>query len=133
VEGFAQAVTDVTERVSVIVREEIELAKAEVMEKVTKLAKGVAVGAAAGVFGLVGLLYLLNTFAWFLTKVLNNYRAIWVGFAITALILFGLAAGAGYLAWRWIRGGSNPAPTMAIDEAKLVRETLKSSNPERTV
>lgn len=132
-DGFARAVTEVSERVSVIVREEIELAKAEMSQKAKKLARGAAVGAIAGVFALVGLFYLLDTVAWLLTKVLNDQLAIWVGFLVTALLLFILAGVLGYLAFRWIGGASPPAPTMAIDEAKLVAETLTSSEPGRTV
>ena len=37
---LGQAIQDVTERASLLVREEIELAKAEVTEKVTKLRQG---------------------------------------------------------------------------------------------
>src|ERR671928_210781 len=51
-QNIAQAIQEVSERAQVLIREEIELAKAEVMEKVTTLAKGAAVGVAAGVFAL---------------------------------------------------------------------------------
>ena len=53
---LARAVQEVSDRASVLIREEIELAKAEVSAKVTKLAKGAAIGAAAGVF-LLGATY----------------------------------------------------------------------------
>ena len=46
---------DVSERVSILVREEIELAKTEVTEKVGELVKGSIVGIAAGVFVLCAL------------------------------------------------------------------------------
>ena len=52
---MAKAVQEVSERASLLVREEIALAKAEVTEKMTGLAKGAAVGAAAGIFILAGL------------------------------------------------------------------------------
>ena len=44
-------------------REEIALAKAELTEKATGLAKGAAVGAAAGIFILAGLIYFLHFLA----------------------------------------------------------------------
>ena len=50
---LGQAIQDVTEKVSLLVREEIELAKTEVTEKVTKLLKGAVVGIAAGIFARV--------------------------------------------------------------------------------
>ena len=54
-ENFAQALTEVSERVTVLVREEIELAKAEVTEKVAKIARGAAAVAAGAVFGVFAL------------------------------------------------------------------------------
>ena len=46
--GVGELVIDVSERVSTLVREEIELAKTEVSEKVAKLLRGSVVGIAAG-------------------------------------------------------------------------------------
>ena len=47
-----------------LVREEIELAKAEIELKAKKLARGAAVGAAAGFFVLLGLIFAFDTLAW---------------------------------------------------------------------
>ena len=58
--GVGELVFDVSERVSSLVREEFELAKTEVTEKITKLLKGSAVGAAAGVFAFLGLILLMH-------------------------------------------------------------------------
>jgi hypothetical protein len=55
---LARAIQDVTEKAELLVREEIELAKAEMTEKVTKLLKGAAFGIVAGVFALFSLIYL---------------------------------------------------------------------------
>ena len=62
---ISAAVQEVAERAQVLVREEIELAKTEITEKVTKLIKGAAVAAAAGVFAIFGLSTLIQGFAWF--------------------------------------------------------------------
>lgn len=126
---LAQTITEVSERASLLVREEIELAKAEITEKVTKLVKGAIVGAAAGIFVVVGLLFLLHSAAWgaYLIVGGNSY---WAGFLIVAVILFLLGALAGALAYRAVRSGSPPVPTMAIDEAKKIRDTV--SSPEGT-
>ena len=64
--SVGELVFDVSERVSILVREEIELAKAEVTEKVTNLVKGAVVGIAAGVFVLLGLAMLMHAIAWLL-------------------------------------------------------------------
>jgi hypothetical protein len=129
------AVNEVSDKAQLLVREEIELAKAEVTEKLTKLAKGAAVGAVAGIFVLAGLVLLLNGtawLAWYLLPVGNDLNYFW-GFFLVAGILFLLGGIAGYLAARWLKSGAPPAPAMAIEEAKLIRETVKSSEPETTI
>ena len=126
----SQVIQDVTEKAQVLVREEIELAKAEINQKLTALAKGAAIGAAAGVFVLGALLLLLHGTAWLAADVLNS--AYW-GFYVVAGLLLVLGALAGYLAARAFKQGAPPAPQMAIQEAKLIRETVTSDHPERTV
>jgi H+/Cl- antiporter ClcA len=124
---LAQALQDVTRHAQLIVREEIELAKAEVAEKATKLAKGVAVGAAAGVFILAGLIYFLHAVAWFIWQQTGTTNSFWLGFLIVAVALFLLALLAAFIAYRFVKGGSPPTPQMAIKEAQLVRETVSAS------
>jgi uncharacterized membrane protein YqjE len=123
---IAQAIADVSERASLLVREEIELAKAEVTEKITKLIKGAVVGMAAGIFVIAGLFYLLDAAAWGIWRFFggNDY---WIGFLIVAGALFLLGALAGALAYRAVRSGAPPTPAMAIDEAKKIRETVTAS------
>jgi uncharacterized membrane protein YqjE len=122
--SVGQTVQDVTDRVTLLIREEIELAKAEVTEKVTKLIKGAVVGMTAGLFFVVGLLFLLNGAAWaFYDFVFNEVS---FGYFIVAGILFVLGALAGWIAARAFKQGAPPAPTMAIAEAQKIRETLTS-------
>jgi uncharacterized membrane protein YqjE len=129
---LAQAVQDVTRHAQLIVREEIELAKAEVSEKVSRLAKGIAIGAAAGVFVLAGLIYLLHALSWLIWQLIGGQDNFWLGFIIVAGALFLLAVIAGLLAFRLVRRGSPPTPQMAIQEAQLVRETIASSSSSGT-
>ncbi|MDX6726692.1 MAG: hypothetical protein QOK49_1497, partial [Baekduia sp.] len=56
----------------------------------------------------------------------------WGFFTVAALLLL-LAGLAGYVAMRAFKAGSPPAPKMAIEEARLIRETVQSQNPETTV
>lgn len=121
---FGAAVAQVTELTQRIVQQEIELAKAEVSEKVTKLAKGAAVGAAAGVFVIFGAIYFFEGAAWLIWQQTGTTNSFWLGFLIVALFLFLLAGIAGFLAYKFIKGGSPPVPQMAIDEGKKVRATL---------
>jgi len=123
--SVGELVLDVSERVSFLVREEIELAKAEVTEKVTKLVRGSVVGIVAGVFALAGLAMLMHAFAWLLNELFFEDE-IWLGFMVEAILWFLIAAAAGLFAYRSMKAGSPPAPTMAIAEAKEIRETLEA-------
>jgi uncharacterized membrane protein YqjE len=131
---LAEAIQEVSEKASLLVHEEIELAKAEMSEKLSKLAKGVAVGAAAGVFALAALIYLMHALAWLLWQLLNgDGSSFWIGFAIVGGLLLLLGALAGFLAARFLKRGTPPAPTMAIEEGRLIRETVSSSRPATPV
>jgi hypothetical protein len=132
------AIQDVSERASVLVREEIELAKAEVSQKVAKLGKGAAIAAAAGFFVIGALILILFGFAYlaywaipFPGDTANN-QVFWGFFTVAAILLL-LAGLAGYVAARAFKAGSPPAPQMAIDEARLIKETVTSSRPATPV
>ena len=132
--NIAQAIQEVSERAQILVREEIELAKAEVTEKVSQLVKGAAVGAAAGIFAIAGLLFLLHGFAWLAYYALPVPAGTFFwGFFLVAGILFLLGALAGFIAAKAFKRGSPPKPQMAIDEAKRIRETVTSDRPEQTI
>lgn len=122
---ISAAIQEISERAQTIVRDEIELAKVEITEKVTKLAKGAAIGAAAGVFVLGGLLLLLHGLSWLAWWALpvGNTTFFW-GFFLVALILFVLGAVAGLLASRLLKSGAPPTPDLAIEEAQRVKQTV---------
>jgi uncharacterized membrane protein YqjE len=132
-QNIAQAIQEVSDRATLLVREEIELAKAEVTEKVTKLIKGAIVGIAAGIFVVFALIYLLHGFAWLTWYELFPDQQYFWGFFIVAAVLLLLGALAGYIAARAFKSGAPPTPQLAIDEAKLIKETVQSSHPEQTV
>jgi len=115
---------DVSERVSTLVREEIELAKTEISEKVQALLRGGVVGIAAGVFALMGLAMLMHGIAWLINELFFE-DDVWVGFMIEALFWFIVAGLAGLIAYRSVQKGSPPTPDLAIEEAKRVRQTLE--------
>jgi uncharacterized membrane protein YqjE len=125
---LGRAIQDVTETTSLLIREEIELAKTEVTEKATKLLKGAVVGIVAGIFAVFGLIYLLNSVAWGLWEIIGGDGP-WLGFLIVAVSLFVLGALAGFMAARLVKRGSPPTPKMAIEEGKLIKETVTSSHP----
>jgi Putative Actinobacterial Holin-X, holin superfamily III len=129
-QGIAAAITEVSERASVLIREEIELAKTEITEKTTRLAKGAVVAIVAGVFFFTALFFVLIGLAWLLYFELpigNQFTYFW-GFFAMALILVVLGAIAGVLAAKAVKSGSPPVPEMAIEEARKIRETVSSSS-----
>jgi uncharacterized membrane protein YqjE len=126
---LGQAIQDVSDKVSLLVREEIELAKTEILEKVTKLLKGAVIGIAAGIFAVFGLIYLGHAVAWLIWDVIGGTRDFWLGFIIVAVLLFLLGAIAGFVASRLFKRGAPPTPQMAIEEAQLIKETVTSQHP----
>ena len=128
---LGDVVADVSEKASLLVREEIELAKAEVRDKVSKLAKGAGVAAAAGVFLVFGVTMFFHGLAWFFNDLLDVRNALWVGFAIVFGILVLLAALAGLIALRLFKRGAPPTPQLAIEEAKRTRAELEGQKIER--
>jgi len=126
-QGIAEAVNEISERASLLVREEIELAKAEVSEKVARLLKGAVVGGAAAVFAIFGIVLLFHGLAWLAWWALPvaGDQIFW-GFFVVAAILFILGGFAGLMAAKLFKKGSPPVPQMAIDEAKKTRRELSS-------
>lgn len=123
-DSLAAAVTDVSEKLGVLVREEIELAKVEVTTKVSSLARGGAAIAVGAVFGIFALIFLLLTIAWVLDAIfVSGAGDIWAGFAIVLVVLGVAAVGTFLFAWRKLKVGA-PTPRMAIDEAKKLRATV---------
>jgi uncharacterized membrane protein YqjE len=125
---LGQAIQDVTDKLSLLVREEVELAKTEVTEKVSKLIKGAVVGIVAGIFFVFGLIYLLHSGAWALYEIFGS-NSPWLGYLIVAAVLFLVGALAGFVAARFVRRGAPPTPQMAIEEGKLIKETVTTSHP----
>ena len=121
---LADLVVEVSENASTLVREEIELAKAEVSQKVAKILRGSAVGAAAGIFAFLALILILHGIAWLLGEELFDGN-IWAGYFVTAGIFLLIAALAGFIAFRALKAGSPPVPEQAIEEAKLTKEMLE--------
>ena len=125
---LGEIVSEVSEKASLLVREEIELAKAEVLAKAKKMGRGAGIGVAAGVFLVFALVMFLHTLAWLLVEIFDFQ--IWVGFGIVTLLLVVLATIAGFLAARWLKAGP-PTPDMAIEQAKITREALEGQKVQR--
>jgi hypothetical protein len=129
--SLGEIVADVSEKASQLVREEIELAKAEVKDKLQKLTRGAVAGAAAGVFLIFGITMFFHGLAFFLNDIFNWEADIWPGYLMVTLLLFLFAILAAVLALRLFKKGSPPTPDLAIEEAKRTRAELEGQKIER--
>jgi uncharacterized membrane protein YqjE len=117
--SVGELVFEVSDRASVLIREEIELAKTEVTEKVNRLLRGSVAGLAAGIFVVLALFLIMHGVAWLLNDlVFNNF---WAGFFVEAGLFLLIGAAAGLFAWRSFKRGAPPTPEMAIEEAKEIK------------
>jgi uncharacterized membrane protein YqjE len=130
---LAHAIQDITEKAQLLVHEEIELAKAEMTEKVAKLLKGAIFGIVAGVFAVFALIYLLHALSWGIWQAIGGDTNFWLGFVITGALILILGAIAGFIAMRLIKKGSPPKPELAIEEAQLIKGTLTASPASQPV
>ena len=126
--SIASAIQEITEKTQLLVKDEIELAKSELEVKVRALARGAAIGAAAGVFVLAALLMIVHGLAWLAWYILpvNESSFFWGFFFVAGLFLVG-AAVAGYYAAQFFKKGAPPKPQMAIDEGKRIQETVNEA------
>ena len=120
--SLGDVVNRISENASTLVREEIELAKTEIELKIQKLARGAAVGAAAGFFAFLGLIFAFDSLAWGINDIFDSP---WPGFVITTVLLFVLAGIAGLIAYKSFQAGAPPTPDLAIEQAKLTREAIE--------
>jgi protein-S-isoprenylcysteine O-methyltransferase Ste14 len=122
---LGEIVNDVSSKASLLVKEEIELAKAEITTKAKKLGIGAGLIAVAGVFMVFFLIFFLHMLAlgfadWFGLKD-------WVGYAMVCILLLIGAAILALVARGMLKKGSPPVPTMAIDEAKKTRAAIEEA------
>jgi Putative Actinobacterial Holin-X, holin superfamily III len=124
--NIAKAIGEISDRATQLVREEVELAKAEMSVKATRLARGAVVAVVAGVFFVTALLFVLIAGAWALYYYLpigDDFTYFW-GFLAMAVILVVLGAIAGLIAARAVKRGSPPVPNLAIEEARRIRDSV---------
>ena len=125
-----ELVFDISEQTSGLIREEIELAKAEVSEKVNKLLRGSVAGIVAGVFVLMALAMFMHGIAWLLNDLFFEDN-VWLGFLVEAPVLVrwsgsprGCSPGARS------RPARPPTPDMAIEQARKAKETFEAEAQE---
>ena len=125
-DSIAAAITEVSDSLTKLVHDEIDLAKAEVGEKAKSLAVGAGVVVAGAVFGIFAVIFFLLTLAWVLDGIfVSGVGDLWLGFLIVFGVLILLTAGSVWFAIRKLKVGA-PTPTMAIDEARKIRATVSA-------
>lgn len=122
---LGEIVNDVSTKASLLVKEEIELAKAEITTKAKSLGVGAGLIAVAGVF----LFFFLIYFFQFLALGIADWFGLkdWVGFAIVCILLLVFAGILALVARKMFKKGSPPVPAMAIDEAKKTRAAIEEA------
>jgi protein-S-isoprenylcysteine O-methyltransferase Ste14 len=120
--GLGAAAKLVSERASSLVRLELQLAAAELKQKVFALGLGIALLVGAAVFGLFALGFGLATAAAALATTVSTWLALLI---VTGALLL-LAGLLGAIGVGRLRKGTPPVPVQAIEEAKLTTEALKN-------
>ncbi len=105
-----QLVTQLTEQISHLVRDEARLAQAEVTQKAKRLGIGAGLFGGAGLFAFLGLCVLVATGVLALDLVL----AAWLAALIVAVVLFVLAGVLALIGKKDVEKASPPVPTQAI-------------------
>ncbi|MGZ5361096.1 MAG: phage holin family protein [Solirubrobacterales bacterium] len=124
-----ELVFEVSDRATVLVREEIELAKTEVTEKLNRLLQGGITAVVAGVFLLAALAMIMHGIAWLLNDLFFDDN-VWAGFLVEAAFFLLLAAIGGLFAYRSFKKAAPPTPDMAIEEAKEIKASFESESEE---
>jgi protein-S-isoprenylcysteine O-methyltransferase Ste14 len=122
---LGEIVSEVTAKASLLVKEEIELAKAEVAQKAKRLGIGAGLAAVAGAFLFFFLIFFLHMLAIGFSEWFSLKR--WVGYGIVCVLLLVFAGILGFLALRLFKKASPPTPQMAIDEAKKTRAAIEEA------
>src|SRR5215211_5515127 len=90
-QGIGELVKDLASQTSTLVRQEIQLAQAEVTQKGKTAGKGVGMLVAAGVFGLLALIALTLALIWLLDQAMDAWIAALIVMALWAVVAAVLA------------------------------------------
>jgi len=122
--GLGAATRAVSERVSSIVRLEIELALSELKRKAATLGVGIGLLVGAGLFAVFMLWFAFATIAAALATTVST----WLALLIVTGILLVIAGVLGFIGYTAVSKATPPLPEQAIEEAKLTTEALKNGS-----
>jgi hypothetical protein len=126
---IGELVFEVAEQTTILVRDEIELARTEITEKISTLARSSVVAVAAGLFAFLAFLLLMHAFALGLNSLFFEGEP-WAGYLVEAVIFIAVAIGAGLFAKKSFEETGPPVPTEAIEQAEKARAVLVPGEEE---
>ncbi|HKP19013.1 MAG TPA: phage holin family protein [Gaiellaceae bacterium] len=121
--GVTIAAKELVDRARSVVRLEIELALMEIKRKLIRVALGVGLGAAAALFALFAVGFLMAGAAAGIATALP----VWAALLIVGGVLLLGALVLAMLGLRSIKAGTPPVPDEAIEEARLTTETIRAN------
>ena len=121
-QGVGASAKQVAEHASALAKLELELAGLELKQKAGAVGTGAGLGVGAAVVAVYAVGFLFATIAVALAIVLDT----WLALLLVTLGLFAIAGVLALIAVRTIKRGTPPVPELAIQEAKLTSEALRS-------
>ena len=120
--SLSELLSDVTSEVATLFRKEVELAKAETTEQVSRAAKAGGMLGAAAVIGFLDLILFSFAAAWALSEIVPEG----VAFAIVAVV-FAIVAGALAMAGKKRLANVNPVPNQTVQTLRADVQVAKDS------
>ncbi|MEV4639796.1 phage holin family protein [Actinoplanes sp. NPDC049548] len=119
----AELVSRMSEQVSTLVREELALARTEMVEKGKRAGTGAGMLGGAGVLALYGVSTLLLTVGALLALAMPA----WVAALVVTAVVLAVAGVAALLGKKQVEQAVPPAPTAAVDSTKRDVQTVKAA------
>src|ERR687894_1821009 len=120
--SLSELLSDVTTEIATLFRKEVELAKAETSEQVSRAAKAGGMLGAAAVIGFLDLILFSFAAAWALSEVVPEG----VAFLIVGVV-FAIVAGALFMAGKKRIANVNPVPNQTVETLKADVQVAKDS------
>lgn len=118
--SLGELIGDVTKDLATLMRQELELAKAELKQEVTKSGKAAGMLGAAGFAGYMVLLFLSVALWWGLANVIDEGWA-----ALVVAVLWAIAGAVLYTLGRQRLREVRPTPQRTVDTLKEVPDALR--------
>ena len=121
--SIGELLGNVSRDLSTLMRQELELAKAEVRAEAGKAGKGAAMMGGAGLAGHMVLLFLSFALWWAMANVMDEGLA-----ALIVAIVWAVAAGVLFAVGRRAFRDTNPTPQRTVETLKQVPDALKGQS-----